>query len=213
MDETTLNMLSWSIGASSYDTSMMLDPSVTGMLWTLWTVINILSIIMYLGSAIWLYLINKKLGEKYAWLSFIPLIQIYNYFTASKKPVKQYLVYPILAIILNFLIVIILNWLLLIWRGNNLSIFITIFWFLTIISFIYFLIMWIKLLHAISLRTWNWVGTTIWFMFISSIMLPIVWIRMKEQTENNNPVETTNSNTNKINNEWKIINDNEIMEL
>jgi len=201
MDETTLNMLSGSIGTSSYDTSMMLDPSVTGMLWTLWTIINILSIIMYFGSAIWLYLINKKLGEKYAWLSFIPIIQIYNYFTASKKPVKQYLVYPILAIIL---------WIIL-------SIFT--FGISAIIAIIYLLIMWIKLLHAISLRTWNWVWTTIWFMFISSIMLPIVWVRMKNKTEteniitNNSWVETTNSNTNNINNEWKIINDNEIMEL
>lgn len=187
MDEATLNMLSNSgitdlSSMGGIDPNMMFSPWVAWMIWTAWTVINIISIIMYFWTAYWLYLINSKLGEKYAWLSFVPIAQYYNYFSASQKSVKNYLVYPILAIIL---------WVIL-------SIFT--FWLTAIIAIIYFLVMWIKLLHAISLRTWNWAWTTVWFLFISFIMFPIVWTKMKDNsekeifvTENEIPVLTNKS--------------------
>ncbi len=187
MDETTLNMISNS-GITDYnslnsiDPNMMFSPWITWMIWTIWTIINIISIIMYFWTAYWLYLINIKLGEKYAWLSFVPIAQYYNYLSASQKSVKNYLVYPILAIIL---------WVIL-------SIFT--FWLTAIIAIIYFLVMWIKLLHAISLRTWNWAWTTVWFIFISFIMFPIIWTKMKDNskkdtfiTESETPVLTNKS--------------------
>jgi len=195
MDETINNIsvdemwnvdLSW-VDFSAYenmdfattwvDTSMMLDPSITGMLWTLWVVINILSIIFYISWAYWLYLINKKLWEKHAWLSFVPIAQIYNYFTASKKSVLHYLVFPIIALII---------WIIL-------GIFT--FWITTIAAYIYFIVMWVKLLHAISLRTWNWAWTTVWFFFVSFIMFPIVWTKMKDvslEKNNEEPILSEN---------------------
>ena len=39
-------------------------------------ILNVLSLIFYISQTTGLYLINKKLGEKHAWLSFIPLLQI-----------------------------------------------------------------------------------------------------------------------------------------
>lgn len=175
MDEATLNMLSNS-GITNFnynggiDPNMMFSPWVAWMIWTAWAVINILWLILYFFWAYWLYLINTKLWEKHAWLSFVPLIQIYNYFTASKKPVKEYLVYPILAIIL---------WIIL-------SIFT--FWLSAIIAIIYFLVMRIKLLHAISLRTGRWAWTTVWLLFINAIMLFIVWIKMKDINPTDNQI-------------------------
>ncbi|MDD3145336.1 MAG: hypothetical protein PHV23_04465 [Candidatus Gracilibacteria bacterium] len=187
MDEATLNMLSNSgitdlSSMGGIDPNMMFSPGVAGMIGTAGTVINIISIIMYFGTAYGLYLINSKLGEKYAWLSFVPIAQYYNYFSASQKSVKNYLVYPILAIIL----------------GVILSIFT--FGLTAIIAIIYFLVMWIKLLHAISLRTGNGAWTTVGFLFISFIMFPIVGTKMKDNsekeifvTENEIPVLTNKS--------------------
>lgn len=175
MDEATLNMLSNSgitdfNSLGSIDPNMMFSPWVAWIIWTVWTILNILWLILYFFWAYWLYLINTKLWEKHAWLSFVPLIQIYNYFTASQKPVKEYLVYPILAIILWFI----------------LSIFT--FWLSAIIAIIYFLVMRIKLLHAISLRTGRWAWTTVWLLFINSIMLFIVWIKMKNINSTDNQI-------------------------
>lgn len=172
----------WNINMDSFDTSFMMNQWTIEAFWTLWIIINILWIILYFFWAYWLYLINTKLWEKHAWLSFVPLINIYNYFTASKKPVKEYLVYPILAVI--------------VWIA--LSVFT--FWLSAIIAIIYFLVMWIKLLHAISLRTGRWAWTTVWLLFINAIMLFVVWIKMKDtniwennMTESENPVLTNKS--------------------
>ena len=45
--------------------------------------------------------------------------------------------------------------------------------------------MWVKLLHAISIRTWNGAWTTLWFVFVSFIMFPIVWLKMEDKSGNN----------------------------
>lgn len=153
------------------DASMMLDPSMTNMLWTLWAVVNILGIVFYLSGAYWLYLINKKLWEEHAWLSFIPIIQLYNYFTASKKSPLHYLIFPIIALIIWIIVWGIISMI------NPIGILVI------ILSYIYFLVMWIKLLHAISIRTWNWAWTTVWFIFVSFIMFPIVWMKMTDKSE------------------------------
>lgn len=132
--------------------------------------LNILWFAAYISSAIWLYLINKKLWEKHAWLSFVPILQVYNYFTASKKSWIHYLLFPVI-------------WLIVWW----IFAFIT-FWISMLVAYIYFIVMLVKLLHAISVRTWRWVWTTIWLFFIPFIMLPIIWVKMKDKSniENNN---------------------------
>ena len=76
-----------------------IDPVMMDTLAAVWMAVNGLSLIMYLTVAIGLYLINKKLWEKYPWVSFIPVVQIYSYFSASKKSWLHYLVFPILAIV------------------------------------------------------------------------------------------------------------------
>lgn len=172
------------------DTTMMMDPSMAATLWVAWTIINILSIILYISWAYWLYLINKKLGEKHAWLSFVPILQIYNYFTASQKSFVKYLLIPFIVMILWIILWWIISWVVT-----------PILWVLVMIaSYVYFFVMWIKVLHAISLRTGNGVWTTVWFIFVSFIMFPIVWIKMKDKsndeafsTENNPPVLTNKS--------------------
>jgi hypothetical protein len=78
---------------------MLMTSGMEETLGAIMLISNIISLVAYVASAYGLYLINKKLGEKHAWLSFVPLIQIYNYFTASKKSVLHYLVLPIIAII------------------------------------------------------------------------------------------------------------------
>lgn len=116
-------------------------------------------------------MINIKLWEKHAWVSFVPVIQIYNYFTASRKPFLEYLVYPVLALIVGFV----------------LSFFT--FGISILIAYIYALVMWIKLLHAISIRTNKWVWTTVGFIFIPFIMFPVVWYKLWES--NTTVVETS----------------------
>ncbi|NVP17368.1 hypothetical protein HUU51_01495 [Candidatus Gracilibacteria bacterium] len=176
------------------DTTMMMDPSIAATLGVAGTIINILSIILYISGAYGLYLINKKLGEKHAWLSFVPILQIYNYFTASQKSFVKYLLIPFIVMILGIILGIIL--------GGIISGVVTpILGVLVMIaSYVYFFVMWIKVLHAISLRTGNGVWTTVGFIFVSFIMFPIVGIKMKDKsndeafsTENNPPVLTNKS--------------------
>ncbi|MDD3646580.1 MAG: hypothetical protein PHH06_04175 [Candidatus Gracilibacteria bacterium] len=133
--------------------------------------INSLWIVLYFLQAWGLYMINIKLGEKHAWVSFVPVIQIYNYFTASRKPFLEYLVYPVLALIVGFV----------------LSFFT--FGISILIAYIYALVMWIKLLHAISIRTNKGVWTTVGFIFIPFIMFPVVGYKLGES--NTTVVETS----------------------
>jgi len=132
-----------------------------------WMVMNIFMLITFLLKAWWLYNINKKLWEKYAWLSWIPVLQIYNLFTASQKSWITYLLYPVIAII---------AWIFL-------SMFT--FWLSLLIAILYAAIMWVKLLSAISTRTWRGAWTTLGFIFIPYIMYPVVWYKLKEKSENN----------------------------
>lgn len=41
--------------------------------------INILYIIIFIVTSYGLYKLSKKLGDKYSWLAFIPLVQLYTY--------------------------------------------------------------------------------------------------------------------------------------
>jgi hypothetical protein len=146
----------------SMNTDIMMWGSDTFMM--IWAGLNILTIVLYLLQTTGLFLINKKLGEKHAWLSFVPLLQIYNYFTASKKSFLHYFVLPLIALIIGWVL--------------------TIFTFgiSIILAYIYFLVMWIKLLHAISLRCNRWAWTTIGFLLIPFIMMPIVGYKLGNQS-------------------------------
>jgi len=48
------------------------------MLGFIWLWINIIYLLIFIFSAIGLYKLSKKLGDKHSWLAFIPLIQIYT---------------------------------------------------------------------------------------------------------------------------------------
>lgn len=129
-------------------------------------ILNVLSLIFYISQTTGLYLINKKLGEKHAWLSFIPLLQIYNYFTASQKWSLHYFWLPIISMFVAGLLIT------------------PTFGISLIIAYIYVIIMFTRLLHAISIRCGRWVWTTIGFLFVPFIMMPVVGYKLKYNTQN-----------------------------
>lgn len=151
--------------------------------WDIWVLLIIIIyyllffIIPFILKSLWLYLINKKLWEKHAWLSFIPIIKIYSIIKVSWKPVK-FILYPFLIAILLILISSILgivalaNWL------KWLAIFLNIF--LTILICLYPIYKWILLIHSISLRTGRWIWSTIGLIFIPIIMYPIIGFTLKK---------------------------------
>lgn len=65
--------------------------------------INVLYIIFFIASAIGLYKLSKKLGDKHSWLAFVPIIQLYTFIkTAGYSFWKGFLLlilYSILAMI------------------------------------------------------------------------------------------------------------------
>jgi len=106
----------------------------------------VIQLVMHLATAYGLWKINKKLWEPHAWLSWIPVIQIYSFVRASGYP--------------NIWILWLALW--------TIAIAIPFIWILI------FLALLIKVLHWISLRTWNWKWTTAWFLFLSFIFFPLV---------------------------------------
>jgi hypothetical protein len=133
-------------------------------------------VIFYLLMFYSLYKINKKLWEKHAWLSFVPLLQYYSFASAAWKSLLYYIILPFLAYIVSFILMMILmfNGSLLIW------------WWLVILSYIYMIVMWIRLNHGISKRcnrTWL---TTLWLVFIPFIMLPVIAYTLENKSS---PIE------------------------
>lgn len=174
MNETEINMdmIDWAMGwMGAWEMEMLMWGQGLGASWidlwmiqSLWIGLNIFQIVTFLLTAWGLFMISKKLWEKHSWLSFVPILQLYNYFAVSKRSVAQTLVYPIIALI--------------IW--GILAIFT--FWISLIIAVIYLLVMVIKLYHAISVRCWRWAWTTVWFLFVPFIMFPIVWKKLDDKS-------------------------------
>lgn len=165
MNEATININDMP-AVELYDTmggleAIPIDSEMGAWLAMLWMGLNILALAFFILQAWGLYMINKKLWEKHAWLSFVPLLQIYNYFTASKKSFLYYLVLPIIAII---------AWIFLVMFTYGISL---------ILAYIYLFVMMVKLYHAISKRTWRWAWTTVWLIFIPFIMFPVVGYKLK----------------------------------
>lgn len=132
----------------------------------------IFSFIAYILQSTWLFLINKKLWEKLPWLAFIPVIQIYSFFTASKKSVLHYGVLPILSLFVAAFLMWILS---ILWKT-----WLIIWSILLILSYIYLLVQLIRIIHGISVRCGRWVWTTLLFIFFPYIMYLYVWIKMKK---------------------------------
>jgi hypothetical protein len=136
----------------------------------------VVMVVFYLLMFYSLYKINKKLWEKHAWLSFIPLVQYYSFASAAWKSLLYYIILPFLAYIISFVLMMILmfNGWMLIW------------WLLVGLSYIYMIVMWVRLNHGISKRcdrTWL---TTLWLIFIPFIMLPVIAYTLKSKTS---PIE------------------------
>jgi len=127
--------------------------------------LNIYYVITFLLTAWGLYMINKKLGEKHPWLSFIPVVQVYTYFVASQKSFLKYFVYPLIALIV----------------GIALAAFT--FGISAIAATIYMMYCWVIVLHAISKRTGRWAWSTVGMLFVWFIILPVIGHKLKEWTQ------------------------------
>lgn len=64
----------------------MSEGNIMQTLLYVWIVSNIISLIFYVLQSWGLYLINKKLWEEYAWLSWIPVVQVYSFVKAAWRP-------------------------------------------------------------------------------------------------------------------------------
>ena len=161
-----IDMVTWTQSlAGSWIDLWMIQAMSAGM--------NIFQIVAFLLSAWWLYMISKKLWEKYSWLAFVPILQIYNYFAISKVSIAKTLVYPIITIIIWWILAMFTYWISL------------------ILAFIYFFIMIVKMYSAISTRCWRWNWTTLWFLFVPFIMFPIVWSKLENKSWNNSKMHDT----------------------
>jgi len=127
----------------------------------------VIQLAIHLLTAWWLWKINKKLWEPHAWLSWIPLVNVYSYVRAAGKP--------------NIWIL----WLILWW----VAIIIPIIWF------IIFLVLYIHILHSISKRCGRWAWTTVWFLFIPFIMFPIVGSKCSPNKNTTNSENTNETQT------------------
>lgn len=180
--ETNLESIQTDIPADMMMTTAWMDPATMEMIGNIGIAINLLSFVLYLLFGWGLYMINKKLGEKHAWMSWIPLLQLYSLSTASGKPFMKYIVWPTVYIIIFYVLSILITiWSLtgVLWNLESFAgIGIAVWWFLFIALYINFIIKYIQVLHGISLRTGRGVWTTIGFLFISFIMFPVVGYKL-----------------------------------
>lgn len=134
--------------------------SILAILAWVWIALNIFIVVSFLLKAWGLWNINKKLGVTHPWLSWIPVVNIYMYYTAWGTSFVKYFVYPVIAYILGFILA-----------------FVT-FWITAIAAVIYLIYCLIHVLHNISKATWRWAWTTVWLIFVPFIMLPIIGYKL-----------------------------------
>jgi len=162
----------------------------------IWIFMQIIQILSYLLISFWLFKINQKLWEKNAWISFIPLIQIYSLVKASWKPliwILWIILLPFLSfLVIGFTIFIIISSMFSSWGFSNYI------WIALWVSFILIIVsIWfqILILNGISKRTWNWWWTTALMFFFPYIMFPYIWITMLDwwkQINNSNSSREVN---------------------
>lgn len=96
------------------------------ILWFLGLWLNILSLVFFVTTAIWLYKLSKKLGDKHSWLAFVPLIQLYTFIKTAWFTFWQWLIKLILhvigALILTWIFMWVLWFLIFSTFGNSLTI-------------------------------------------------------------------------------------------
>jgi hypothetical protein len=92
------------------DLDMILGSGVGYIGW----ISDILWIVLFLLEAWWLYMINKKLWEKYAWLSWVPIVNMYSTVKAGWKNGiwVLYVILWFIALIIPWLVlwIIVLHW-------------------------------------------------------------------------------------------------------
>ena len=78
----------------------------TGLQWLTYLAIgiNIVYLLVFILSAIGLYKLSKKLGDRHSWLAFVPLIQLYTYFKTAWYGFWKGLVLLIVNGILAFIV-------------------------------------------------------------------------------------------------------------
>lgn len=166
--------------------------------------LNILSIIFFITSAWGLYKISKNLWDKYPWLAFIPLVQIYTFIKTAGYTFWKGLINLIGRFILWFILFAVLMaafwmivssmWLSLIWMWIASAI-MWFVWYIIMYIFIFsFIYSWI------AARTWeSWI-TILWMMLFPWFMLIKVANRMPQRTNHSDidairpQVQTWNSN-------------------
>ena len=114
LDNTIVDDLEWNPELSE-ENFEAIDQMLQNNIWTdmnggleiLWYInfwINVLYVALFIASAIWLYKLSKKLGDKHSWLAFIPLIQIYTYIKTAWYGFWKWLIMLILYSILALFI-------------------------------------------------------------------------------------------------------------
>jgi hypothetical protein len=132
------------------------------MMWQASYISNVFSLLSFLLIWYGLYQINKKLWNENSWISFIPVLQIYMYFRAGKNSFLSYLVYPILFLLISFVLAL------------------PTFWLSVLIAILYLVYCIVKNLHSISKNTGHWALTTLWILFFPYIVLPYIWYTMED---------------------------------
>jgi len=131
----------------------------------IWIFIHALWLVSYLLKSWWLYMINTRLWEDHAWLSWVPIVNIYMWARAADKSFVTYIVYPSIGIF--------------VWA----FLMIFTFWISLLIAIIYFIYKWVQICNGISKRTKRWSWSTIWLLFIPAIMLPVIGYKLEEQNQ------------------------------
>ncbi|MCP4522906.1 MAG: hypothetical protein GY828_01670 [Candidatus Gracilibacteria bacterium] len=165
----------------------------------------LISVVFYITTSVGLYLINKKLGEKHAWIAFIPVIKIYSYIKASGIPFWKNFIRMIITMFVVLIIAFFIQSVIQFsfseahavsfgdtartdsyqidesqsYGGNLLS---SIVFFLAF--YIPLLLFVIKIYHGISKRCGRGVWTTVGFFFIPYIMFLVVGLKLKDQNSN-----------------------------
>lgn len=125
---------------------------------------NLYSILffLYITFAVWMFLVNYSLGEDVPWVSFIPWFQIYSVYEASNKSIMTHFMIPLAIVILWYL-----------FKDKTWSISIY-------LSFYFVLVIWIIMLHSISLRLGRWIRTTVGLIFLPFVMFPYIWFKSRQ---------------------------------
>ena len=180
MNDTDLEVLNWNMESIIHWSAedFWLSQEALNMWWSWlnidpwllqWILVwaNIFQFAAFILAAWWLYMISKKVWEKYSWLAFIPVLQIYTYIKVSQKSPFKIFVFPLIALLI----------------GSVLAFFTA--WISFILAFIYFFIMLISLYHWISQRCWRWAWSTLWLVLVPFIMFPIIGYKLEENSWSN----------------------------